>query len=51
METLSLTVNGEEVASLIEPGTTLQKFLHDTLRATDISRDKIFMGKKTRGGP
>ena len=31
METLSLTINGEKVESLIDPGTTLQKYLHDTL--------------------
>jgi aerobic-type carbon monoxide dehydrogenase small subunit (CoxS/CutS family) len=34
METLSLTINGETVESLIDPGTTLQKFLHDTLGMT-----------------
>jgi len=31
METLGLTVNGEHVESLIDPKTTLQNFLHDTL--------------------
>ncbi len=34
METLSLAINGEKVESLIDPKTTLQKFLHDTLRLT-----------------
>lgn len=34
METLSLTINGEMVKSLIDPKTTLQKFLHDTLGMT-----------------
>ncbi|MEE8541682.1 MAG: (2Fe-2S)-binding protein [Desulfobacterales bacterium] len=34
METLSLTINGEKVESLIDPGTTLQKLLHDTLGMT-----------------
>ncbi len=34
METLSLTINGENVESLIDPKTTLQKFLHDTLGMT-----------------
>ena len=34
MHTLSLTINGEKVESLIDPGTTLQKFLHGTLGMT-----------------
>jgi carbon-monoxide dehydrogenase small subunit len=34
METLSLTINGEALESLIDPRTTLQKFLHDTLGMT-----------------
>jgi carbon-monoxide dehydrogenase small subunit len=34
METLSLTINGEKVEFLIDPRTTLQKFLHDTLGMT-----------------
>jgi carbon-monoxide dehydrogenase small subunit len=34
METLSLTINGEKIESLIDPGTTLQRFLHDTLGMT-----------------
>ncbi len=34
METLSLTINGEAVEALIDPRTTLQNFLHDTLRMT-----------------
>ena len=34
METLSLSINGEKVESLIDPKTTLQEFLHDTLRLT-----------------
>ena len=34
METLSLTINGEKVESLIDPQTTLQKYLHDTLGMT-----------------
>jgi carbon-monoxide dehydrogenase small subunit len=34
MQTLSLTVNGEKVEALIDPGTTLQKLLHDTLGMT-----------------
>jgi carbon-monoxide dehydrogenase small subunit len=34
METLSLTINGEKVESRIDPRTTLQKFLHDTLGMT-----------------
>ncbi len=34
METLSSTINGENVEALIDPGTTLQKFLHDTLGLT-----------------
>ncbi len=34
METLSLSINGEKVKSLIDPKTTLQEFLHDTLRLT-----------------
>lgn len=34
METLSLTINGEKVESLIDPKTTLQEFLHDTLGMT-----------------
>ncbi len=31
MENLSLTVNGEKIEAEINPGTTLQKFLHDNL--------------------
>ena len=34
METLDLTVNGERVELQIEPGTTLQQLLHDTLGLT-----------------
>jgi carbon-monoxide dehydrogenase small subunit len=34
METLKLTINGETVESLIDPRTTLQRFLHDTLGMT-----------------
>jgi carbon-monoxide dehydrogenase small subunit len=34
METLRLTINGEKIESLIDPGTTLQRFLHDTLGMT-----------------
>ena len=34
METLSLTINGEKIESLIDPKTTLQEFLHDTLGLT-----------------
>ena len=34
METLDLTVNGERVELQIEPGTTLQQLLHDTLGMT-----------------
>jgi carbon-monoxide dehydrogenase small subunit len=34
MNTLNLTINGEKVESLIDPRTTLQKFLHDTLVMT-----------------
>jgi aerobic carbon-monoxide dehydrogenase small subunit len=34
MEVLSLTVNGEDIEAEIHPGTTLQKFLHDTLGLT-----------------
>ena len=34
MEKLSLTINGEKVESLIEPQTTLQDYLHDTLGMT-----------------
>jgi len=34
METLNVTVNGEVVESLIDPGMTLQNFLHDTLGLT-----------------
>ncbi|MBW2337338.1 MAG: (2Fe-2S)-binding protein, partial [Deltaproteobacteria bacterium] len=34
METLSLSINGEKVESLIDPKTTLQEFLHDILRLT-----------------
>ncbi len=34
METLRLTINGEKVESLIDPKTTLQKFLYDTLGMT-----------------
>jgi carbon-monoxide dehydrogenase small subunit len=34
METLRLIINGEEVEALIDPATTLQLFLHDTLGMT-----------------
>ena len=34
METLDLTINGESVETRIEPGTTLQQLLHDTLGMT-----------------
>jgi len=34
METLHLVINGEGVETLIDPGTTLQQFLHDTLGIT-----------------
>lgn len=34
MESMNLTVNGESVEARINPGTTLQKFLHDTLGLT-----------------
>lgn len=34
MENLRLTVNGEDIEAEINPGTTLQKFLHDTLGLT-----------------
>jgi carbon-monoxide dehydrogenase small subunit len=34
METLRLTINGEKIESLIDSGTTLQRFLHDTLGMT-----------------
>ncbi len=34
MERMSLTVNGETIETQINPGTTLQKFLHDTLGLT-----------------
>ena len=34
METLDLTINGERVEVQIEPGTTLQQLLHDTLGMT-----------------
>ena len=34
METLDLTINGERVKALIEPGTSLQQLLHDTLGMT-----------------
>jgi len=34
METLDLAINGERVEALIDPGTTLQQFLHDTLGMT-----------------
>ena len=34
MENLRLIVNGTEVEALIDPGTTLQQFLHDTLGMT-----------------
>ena len=34
METLRVTINGEKIESLIDPGTTLQRFLHDTLGMT-----------------
>jgi len=34
MEPLSVTVNGEQVECLINPGMTLQRFLHDKLGMT-----------------
>jgi aerobic-type carbon monoxide dehydrogenase small subunit (CoxS/CutS family) len=34
MQNLRLTINGENVESRIDPGTTLQKFLHETLGMT-----------------
>ncbi len=34
MENVNLTVNGEEIEAKINPGTTLQKFLHDHLGLT-----------------
>jgi aerobic carbon-monoxide dehydrogenase small subunit len=34
VETVKLTVNGELIEAEIKPGTTLQKFLHDTLGLT-----------------
>ena len=34
MEKLNLTINSEPVEALIDPGTTLQKFLHDNLGLT-----------------
>lgn len=34
MVTLSLTINGEKVESLIDPKITLQRFLHDSLGMT-----------------
>jgi aerobic carbon-monoxide dehydrogenase small subunit len=34
METLNVTINGEKVESLIDPRTTLQQLLHDTLGMT-----------------
>ncbi len=34
METLKVTINGEQVVSRIDPGMTLQKFLHDQLGMT-----------------
>jgi carbon-monoxide dehydrogenase small subunit len=34
MENLNLTINGERVEAQIDPGTTLQDFLHDTLGMT-----------------
>lgn len=34
METLNLIINGERVEALIDPGTTLQEFLHGTLGMT-----------------
>ncbi len=34
MESMNLTINGESVETRINPGTTLQKFLHDTLGLT-----------------
>jgi aerobic-type carbon monoxide dehydrogenase small subunit (CoxS/CutS family) len=34
METLNLSINGERVEALIDPATTLQQFLHDTLGMT-----------------
>ena len=34
METLDFTINGDRVEALIDPGTTLQQFLHETLGMT-----------------
>ena len=34
METLDLTINGDRVEARIDPGTTLQQFLHETLGMT-----------------
>ena len=34
MEALNLNINGERVEALIDPATTLQQFLHDTLGMT-----------------
>ncbi|MCP4624707.1 MAG: (2Fe-2S)-binding protein [bacterium] len=34
METLNLSINGERAEALIDPATTLQQFLHDTLGMT-----------------
>jgi carbon-monoxide dehydrogenase small subunit len=34
MEALNLIINGERVEALIDPGTTLQQFLHNTLGMT-----------------
>ena len=34
MEALNLNINGERVEALIDPATTLQQFLHDTLWMT-----------------
>ncbi len=34
MENLNLSINGERVEALIDPATTLQQFLHDTLGMT-----------------
>ena len=38
METFDFIINGERVEALIDPGTTLQQFLHDTLGMTGGSR-------------
>jgi carbon-monoxide dehydrogenase small subunit len=34
METIDLTINGDRVEARIDPGTTLQQFLHETLGMT-----------------